>query len=125
MVQTRKCKRGQILRDAYVRTRKNKRTYVAASCIKKQGLPGAKGYHGIGPGIGPLRKGDLAQFGYQHVTTMSATQRHAALALAVKAYGSLTVRRKLNAIYVYTRNTAPASSAIFKADRNWVKAHYA
>ena len=90
-----------------------------------QGLPGAKGYHGPGSGIGPLRKGDLAQFGYQQVTMMSATKRHAALALAVKEYGSLTVRRKLNAIYVYTRNTAPASSAIFKADRDWVKAHYA
>jgi hypothetical protein len=125
MAQTRKCKRGQILRDAYVRTRKNKRTYVAAGCIKKQGLPGAKGFHGPGSGIGPLRKGDLAKFGYDHVTTMSVVKRHAALALAVRAYGSLTVRRKLNAVYVYTRNTAPASSAIFKADRDWVKAHYA
>ena len=111
MRQTRKCAR--VRRNAYSRTRKNK--------------PGAKGYHGIGPGpgIGPLRKGDLAQFGYQHVTSMSAAKRREALALAVKAYGSLTVRRKLNAVYVYTRNTAPASSAIFKADRNWVKAHYA
>lgn len=125
MAQTRRCRRGQILRDAYVRTRKNKRSFVAASCIKKQGLPGAKGYHGIGPGIGPLRKGDLAKFGYDHVTTMSAQKRHDALARAVRAYGSLTLRRKLNAIYVYTRNTAPASSAIFKADRDWVKAHYA
>jgi len=120
MGKTRRCKRGQILRDAYVRTRKNKRTSVAASCIKKQGLPGAKGFHGSGPGIGPLRKGDLAQFGYEHVTTMTIEQRHLALARAVKAYGALTVSRKLNAVYVYTRNTAPASSAIFKADRNWV-----
>jgi hypothetical protein len=52
---------------------------------------------------------------------MTKGRRHLALAAAVATYGSLTVRRKLNAVYVYTRNTAPASSAIFKADRDWVR----
>jgi len=74
-----------------------------------------------GPGIGPLHKGDLSRFGYEHVTQMTKGRRHLALAAAVATYGSLTVRRKLNAVYVYTRNTAPASSAIFKADRDWVR----
>ena len=76
------------------------------------------------PGIGRLRKGDLTRFGYDHVKTMSEGRRHLAIARAVKAYGALSVWRKLNAVYVYTRNTAPASSAVFKADRDWVREYY-
>lgn len=55
---------------------------------------------------------------------MKTGRRHIALAAAVKAHGALSVFRKLNAVYVYTRNTSPSSSAIFKADRDWVKAQY-
>jgi hypothetical protein len=96
-------------------------TYVPVSCITDVGNPG-KGY--AGGGIGPLKSGDLARFGYTHVVSMSQGRRHIALAKAMRAYGPLTLWRKLNAIYVYTRNTAPASSAIFKADRDWVRRHY-
>jgi len=122
----RRCAPGTILRNPYVRERKGRRTLVPASCIRNVGNPG-KGLAsapGGGPGIGPLRKGDLSRFGYDHVTSMSEGRRHLALASAVRAYGSLTVWRKLNAIYVYTRNTSPASSAILKADRDWINAHY-
>lgn len=120
------CPSGTILRNPYVRERKGRRTLVAASCIRDVGNPG-KGLAsapGGGPGIGPLRKGDLSRFGYDNVAGMSEGRRHLALASAVRAYGSLTVWRKLNALYVYTRNTAPGSSATFKADRDWIKAHY-
>jgi hypothetical protein len=55
---------------------------------------------------------------------MNAEARRAALAKAVAAYGALTVFRKLNAISVYTRRTAPASSRIFLADRNYVRSKY-
>jgi len=103
-------------------SRTGKRARVAAGCIKNVGNPG-KGLPS-GPGIGPLRKGDLSRFGYEHVTAMTEGRRHLALASAVKEYGSLTVWRKLNALYVYTRNTSPSSSAIFKADRDWIRAHY-
>ena len=116
---TRRCPPGKIMRRAYTR----KHTRVAARCIADVGVPG-KGFQGEGPGIGPLRHGDLTQFGYGHVTAMTKGRRHLALARAVHAYGALTVWRKLNAVYVYTRNTAPASSAVFKADRDWIKAHY-
>lgn len=76
------------------------------------------------PSIGPLRKGDLAEFGYKNVASMSENRRHLALAKAVRAYGALSLFRKLNAVYVYTRYTAPVSSAIFKLDRDWVKERY-
>jgi hypothetical protein len=71
--------------------------------------------------IGPLKRDDLKKFGYANVANMSAAKRHAALAQAVKIYGQLSVFRKLNAVYVLTRHTSPASSRIFKADRDWVK----
>ncbi len=119
------CPPGTIRRVAYTRkihgTRR--RVRVPSACIRDVGRPG-KGLASGGPGIGPLREGDLARFGYEHVTTLSAPRRHLALGRAVAAYGALTVFRKLNAVYVYTRNTAPASSRIFKADRNWVKEYY-
>jgi len=119
------CPRGQILRNAYLQlSRKTrKRRFVRARCIRDVGNPG-KGFQGIGPGIGPLRKGDLTKFGYEHVVSMSPLKRKVALAKAVRAYGSLTVWRKLNALYVYTRNTAPESSALFDEDRNWVREKY-
>jgi len=76
------------------------------------------------PGIGPLRHGLLAKFGYTHVKTLTQSQRHAALEKAIKAYGPLSVFRKLNAIYVYSKRTAPTSSKMFKVDRDWIGATY-
>ena len=76
------------------------------------------------PGIGPLHKGELATFGYTNVASLSQNRRHLALSRAVRVYGALSVFRKLNAVYVYTRYTAPVSSAIFKLDRDWVKEYY-
>jgi hypothetical protein len=61
-------------------------------------------------------------FGYDRHD--SEGRRHIALAQTVGKYGSLSVWRKLNAIYVYTRRTSPASSRIFKVDRDWIKTHY-
>jgi hypothetical protein len=76
------------------------------------------------PGIGKLRHGLLAKFGYSHVTSLTQSQRHAALQKAVKAYGALSVFHKLNAIYVYSKKTAPISSKLFKTDRDWIGATY-
>ena len=123
------CGAGQIVRDAYVRIRLGKRQFVPAACIRDVGNPG-KGIPGSTPsgvgrvGIGPLRQGDLKRFGYDDVVTMSEARRHLALAAAVRAYGALTVWRKINAVFIYTKNTSPASSRVFKADRDWIKATY-
>ena len=76
------------------------------------------------PGIGPLHKGDLSIFGYVAVTSLSERKRHMALSRAVREYGALSVFRKLNAVYIYSRHTAPVSSAIFKLDRDWVKDYF-
>ena len=122
---TRKCPKGMIYRRAYTRkaTAKRRGSFIHGSCIRDLGAPG-KGYRFGGPGIGKLREGELERFGYTGVTGMKAEARHAALQKAVQYYGALRVFRKLHAVYVYTRTTAPSSSAIFKADRDWVRAHF-
>ena len=120
------CPAGKILRAPYVRiTSRGKRTLVPASCIPDVGVPG-KGLQSDakGAGIGPLRTGNLASFGYSKVVDLSEGRRHIALAMAVREYGALSVWRKLNAVYIYTRRSSPASSAIFRKDRDWVKEHY-
>jgi hypothetical protein len=120
----RRCTRGKILRKSYVRkTVRGKRVFVPASCIPDVGAPG-KGLPGGEPGIGPLRKGNLAVFGYSKVVDMSTARRHLALAAAVREYGALSVWRKLNAVAIYTRRTSPASSKVFRKDRDWVKEYY-
>ena len=117
------CPRGTILRDPYVRIRKGVTQHVPASCIRDVGREG-KGLSSGAPGIGPLRKGDLAQFGYSQISDMSVGDRHKALDAAIKKYGSLSIWRKLNALYIYTRNTSIESSQRFKADRDWIKSTY-
>jgi hypothetical protein len=77
-----------------------------------------------GKGIGPLKKGELGQFGYHNVLKISEAKRHSMLDKAVEKYTALSIFRKLNALYVYTRRSSPGSSAIFFADRNWVREQY-
>jgi hypothetical protein len=115
------CGKGHISRKAFVRySTSGKRTLVRQGCVRNMGRPG-KGLTTGGPGIGPLHKGELAQFGYEKVTSLSVSQRREALRKAVHVYGSLSVWRKLNAVHVYTRFMSPASSRVFKEDRDWVK----
>jgi hypothetical protein len=70
-------------------------------------------------GIGPLKKGELGKFGYS--SFKPAPQRHTSLAKASRSLGSLSVFRKLNALYVYNKNRAPLASRKFKQDRDYVK----
>lgn len=111
-----KCSREMTYRKSY--TRKGKR--MAGG--RDVGAPG-KGV-AKGDGIGPLRKGELTKFGYENVVKLSETERHTALTKAVAEYGSLGVWRKLNAVSIYTRRISPASSKVFKADMDWIRAKF-
>ena len=114
------CPPGEILRKPYVRIIKSgKSVSVKAGCIQDLGLPGKRTQPG---GIGILRKGELTQFGYTGKNHIK--ERHKAIVLAIKHFGSLSVWRKLNAIYVYTKNTNTLLSSIYNEDRNWVKNTY-
>jgi hypothetical protein len=115
--------RGYIRRAAYTRKLKNgRRIRVPSGLIKDVGRKG-KGYRGPNgsPGIGPLREGELSQFGYANVVKKSAKTRRAALKKAVALYGSLSVRRKLQAVSTYTKYTSPVASKVFKSDIAWIK----
>ncbi len=117
-------RRAGYARRAY--TRKNGRrvrgTRVAAGRIRNRGQAGKWTSRHRTHGIGPLKKGRLAAFGYS--STAGAGTRHTALKKAIEAYGATAVYRMLNAVYVYTRRTTPAKSNLYKSDRNWVgKAH--
>jgi hypothetical protein len=110
-----------ILRSSYTRKlASGKRIHVPASCISDLGATG-KGFKN-GKGIGTLKKGLLSHYGYSSMKNVS--DRHAALAKAVSAYGPLSVLRKLNAVAVYSRRVNPGVSAIFKADMAWVRSSY-
>ena len=70
--------------------------------------------------IGPLKKGSL--MGYN--THMKAPARRKTLRKVVAKVGPLSTFRKLNAVAVYTKRTAPKTSRKMKADRNWVKKNF-
>jgi len=134
------CPPGQILRKAYTRhystavrqkgftVKKSsgkmyrvhpseKGMYVGARCINDKGLPGKGPTNG--KGFGPLRKGELAAYGYSF--RASNSQRHEALRRAVNEYTALNVYRKLDAIAKLMERTAPKASRAFAADREWVR----
>jgi hypothetical protein len=102
-----------------VRPKKNT-TYVPAGCIRNRGLPG-KGPR-EGEGIGSLRKGELIKYGYSY--RLADSTREKALRKAIKAYGALSVYRKLDAVAKYSIRTAPDASRIFARDRDWIRRNF-
>jgi hypothetical protein len=88
--------------------------FVKSSCIKNVGKPGK------GPKLfGPLRKGELAKYGYSF--RASESERHGALKKAITEYGSTGVFRKLNAVAKLTKRASPKASNVFSKDREWVR----
>ena len=113
-----------IVRKGYVRqpyVRKSgtlvKAAVVKSGKISKLGLPGPR--HRVIP---KLHKGLLSDLGYS--AKASKKSRYEALGKAVKAYGALSVSKKLNAVYVLNRNTNPKVAEIFHNDRMHVAKKY-
>lgn len=97
---------------------KSNAIYVPPACIKDRGLLGK----GPKTGIGPLRKGELIQFGYSYRLPDSA--RRAALKRAVERYGALRTYHKLDAVAKLSLRIAPDASRIFSLDRTWIRTNY-
>ena len=116
------CKKGEILRKRYMRiiSKTGKHVYTKEHCIPDRGAAGML----KGPGIGPLHKNELSDLGYKSIISLTEMERHTALAKAVKKFGSLATWRKVNAIYVYTKNTNKLLHSILDKDRNWIKKTY-
>ena len=99
-----------------------KKKIFPPTCIKDRGLKGKWQDNNKGKrGIGPLKKGTLGQFGYHKVKDLNFKARRSALKKCIKKIGKNSCWRKLNAIWVYNRNTNPSTAKIFKEDRDWVK----
>lgn len=112
-----------ITRKAYKAVRRGKTIKVRAAKIRDVGAPGKWQEKTGMKGIGPLKKGELKSVGYD--ATAKASARHAAINKAVKKYGRLSTLRKLNAIAVYTKRTAPSRSKTYKTDMHYVqKKHF-
>ena len=99
---------------------KSQSMLVGSKCVKDLGLPGKGPISG--KGIGPLRKGELAKYGYSFRTTEA--QRRAALKSAVQEFGALGVYRKLDAVAKLTMRTVPTAAKVFREDREWVKRNF-
>lgn len=69
------------------------------------------------------KKGDLEKFGY-YLTEPKASVRREALAKAVKAYGYLSVMRKVNALAVLHRGVDEKYAKRAESDKNWLKKTY-
>jgi hypothetical protein len=111
---TRKTKTGKVI---HVNPTKKSAILVPGACIENKGKKG-KGTQRIGP----LRKGELAKYGYS--ASKPESQRHAALRRAIGRLGSNNVYHKLDAVAKLAVRTAPDKSKIFAADRDWVRRQF-
>lgn len=110
----RKTKTGKVI---HIIPKQVKTIRVGATCIKDLGKKG-KGTQKIGP----LRKGELAKYGYS--TRISRDQRRAALRRAIAKLGSNNVFHKLDAVAKLSVRTDPKRSRTFVADRDWIRKQY-
>lgn len=112
---TSSCPKGTIRRKSYNYRRNGKTINVKSTCIKDIGKKGK------GKKLFTLKKGELGLFGYRNVSTLSIRQRHIALNKAEKKLGTLSLFRKLNALYVVNKNKNKKLASIFLQDRDWVR----
>jgi hypothetical protein len=91
----------------------NRNMAINARCVKNTGSK-----HSAKQQIGPLKKGELAKYGYSFRAAEST--RHSALKKAVEEYTALVVYHKLDAVAKLTEHTVPNAAKVFAADREWV-----
>lgn len=117
------CPPNKIRRMGYSAIRNGKTYRVKPSCIKDRGAKGLWRTIHRSLGIGKLSRGDLVTLGYSH--TKPTAVRHEALDKAVKKYGRASTIRKLNAIAIYSKRTAPSRSKTYRTDRRYVQKKFA
>jgi hypothetical protein len=108
------CPKGSISRKSFKRKDNVK---VKASCVKSKSLRAKKNKPQVY--LPSLKQGSLKKYGYSVHESMK--KRHAALKKAIKKYGSLSTIKKLNAVKLLTKNTAPKNSKIYKKDIRYVQ----
>jgi len=121
-------KRGRLLvkrkgykKKAYVAHRRGKLVKVKASYVPPTRFKIRDiGARGRGPKVvSKIRKGLLKKFGYS--TGKLEAVRHKALRKAYRAYGGVSLFRKLQLQVILRKRTQLAARATFAKDRDWVK----
>jgi hypothetical protein len=114
MYSTKSCPKGTVSRKSY---RKKSGVKVKSACVKSTSLRS----RGVMPKrvLPKLKTGSLTKYGYHIHDTKSI--RHKALKKALKAYGFATLIRKLNAVRVLSRNTAPLNSKKYTDDIKYIE----
>lgn len=112
------CKKGFHPRKRHTRKAYTRKTLARVAAVKVRPTTCVRGYQGPGKGIGTLKKGALSRYGY--ATSKSVRSRHIALNAAAKHDGPLAVYRRLNALAVYTKRTAPTTAKAALADRAYI-----
>ena len=127
------CPKGKIRRDAYnaVRSSTNTTHTVKSTCVKDVGKPGKTS---IAQRIVSADQFDLSTYGYINIVDMKSEPRHAVLKKAIKDVSvtenmtehdaAVKVMRRLNYLYVLTKNTQPTLNTILERDRNWIGRTY-
>lgn len=77
---------------------------------------------------------DLGKYGYKNITTLTSELRHTALKKTInniikeehisKHDSAVKVMRRLNYLYVLTKNTQKTLSQYLMRDRNWIGKEY-
>lgn len=128
-----KCPEGMIERVGYkaVRSATNKAYKVKPACVPDTGKPGKTPPE---QRISSTDEFDMSAYGYTNLAIMKADDRHNALRKAIKGVTSsegkdehdaaVKVMRRLNYLFVLTRNSQPTLSKKLETDRNWVGRTY-
>ena len=108
------CPRGAVSRKSFVR---KSGTKVKATCVKSKSLRSK----GKKPQVylPKLKQGALTKHGYS--VHESSKMRHAAIKKALKEYTPGELVKKLNAVRVLSKNTAPENSAIYAKDIKYIE----
>lgn len=127
------CPEGKIKRVGYSATRSSTgKTYkVKPTCIRDVGKPGKTP---SGQRIISDDELDLSVYGYSNIADMKADERHKVLGKAINGISSsdkkseheaaVKVMRRLNYLFVLTRNTQVTLSKLLERDRNWIGRTY-
>jgi hypothetical protein len=114
---------GEFRRRGYTVRRKGTTYRVKSAIIADRGARGRWQTVHRSRGIGTLTRGQLTSLGYSH--TKPTAERHAAIAKAVSKYGRASTIRKLNAIAVYSKRTAPSRAKTYRTDMHYVQKKFA
>jgi hypothetical protein len=128
-----RCPEGMIERAGYtaVRSATKKAYKVKPVCVHDTGKPGKTP---MSQRIQTSDDIDLSVYGYTNLADMKADDRHSVLDKAIRGVSSsegkdehdaaVKVMRRLNYLFVLTRNAQPTLSKILERDRNWIGRKY-